>query len=131
MGGLEGMGRLGMSPGLAVIAGVALLSALTVYPAIAATRRAPLRLGPVEAPTPPPRVALAQIFLGIADALFAGLALTILLGESPAQILPTLAAFALASTAAAASGIPAGLGSFEAVLLLLSPVAPDRMAAAL
>ncbi len=122
---------LGMPPGMAVIAGVALLGALAIYPVIAAVRRAPLRLGPVEAPIPRPRIAVAQIALGIADALFAGLALTILLGQTPAHILPTLAAFALASTAAAASGIPAGLGSFEAVLLLLSPVGNDRMAAAL
>ena len=127
----EAVAHLGVSRPLAVIVGIALVGALISYPALAAAWRAPLRLGPIEAPIPSPRIAVAQIALGIADALFAGLALTILLEQSPAQILPTLAAFALASAAAAASGIPAGLGSFEAVLLLLAPASPDRMAAAL
>ncbi len=131
IGAPEAVVRLGMTHSLAVIAGIALLGALTIYPALAAARRKPLRLGPVEAPIPAPKIAIAQIALGIADALFASMALMILLDQPPVQILPTLAAFALASTAAAASGIPAGLGSFEAVLLLFSPVGNDRMAAAL
>jgi len=131
IGAPQAVARLGMSPGVAMMVGVALLIALALYPALAAARRAPLRLGSIDAPIPSPRIALAQIALGVADALFAGLALTTLLGQDAAHLLPTLAAFALASTAAAASGIPAGLGSFEAVLLLLSPVGNDRMVAAL
>lgn len=125
------LAHVSVSRQLALLCGIALLLALPVYPAIAALRRAPVRIGPFEAPIPRPRVAIAQIVLGIVDALLAGLALTVLLAPSPAQLLPTLAAFALASAAAAASGIPAGLGSFEAVLLLLAPAGNDRIAAAL
>ncbi|MBI1210435.1 MAG: bifunctional lysylphosphatidylglycerol flippase/synthetase MprF [Alphaproteobacteria bacterium] len=123
--------HLSIPSSLAMVIGVALLSALLTYPLLASARRAPLRLGPVEAPVPQPRIAVTQVVLGIADTLFAGLALAVLIEPTSAQFLPTMAAFALASAAAAASGIPAGLGSFEAVLLLMAPVTNERVAAAL
>ena len=123
--------HLGMRHDLAVIVGILLLGALAAYPVLAALRKTSMRLGPFEAPFPSSRTALAQIALAVADACVAGLALTVLLDQNLDIIFPTLAAFALASAVAAASGIPGGLGSFEAVMLLLSPVGTDRMAAAL
>lgn len=127
----QSIAHLGISHSFAIAIGSALLLAILAYPALASTWRTPLRLGPVEAPIPPARVAIAQIGLGIADALFAGLAVAVLVEPTAAQLMPILAAFALASAAAAASGIPAGLGSFEAVLLLMAPIADERTAAAL
>jgi len=146
--------ELGMGLGLTVLLGVALTFAAAAAPfglssasarglgafalalpcayvLAALWHRAPLTMGVLQAPMPKPNQAFGHVLLGALDSLCAALALTVLLEQEPAHVLPTFAAFAVAAVAGAASGIPGGLGAFEATLLLLSPAPNPELAAAL
>lgn len=127
----EALTPLGIGTGPALTTATVLLAVLLAYPLVAGFRRRPLSLYGFAVALPPPHLILAQTALGLLDVLCAAGALMILIAPDPADVFATLLAFSAASAAAALSGIPGGLGAFEAVLLTLSPVDEHRLLAAL
>ncbi|MBB4040110.1 phosphatidylglycerol lysyltransferase [Microvirga flocculans] len=101
--------------------GIALLAGLAGY--LAWTRRGDRAIGRMRLPGG--RAALAQIGLGLVDVSAAAAALWILLPSSSGIGFPAFAAvFAGAVLLAVVSHVPAGLGAFEAAILLAFPQAP-------
>lgn len=98
-------------------AGLAVLALLWLAPA---PRQAPfLKRLPLHAPSFHGR--LGALASGIADWLLSGLALYILIPDPDiAGFAPFIAIFVLGSVVSAASGVPGGIGVFEAVVLTLS-----------
>lgn len=103
-----------------------LLVAISVgYVALASRRQAPLRLGRVELPLPPFRLALAQLIVSAADWLLASAVLYVLLPAGQAPAGTVLAAFLGAQILALASHLPGGVGVFEGLIILtLRPYIP-------
>lgn len=84
--------------------------------------------------SPPLKQRAWALLGGILDWVFSGLALLLLMpGLEPQVIAPFLATFVLGSVVSAASGVPGGIGVFEAVVLGLSSefAVPHETAAAL
>jgi phosphatidylglycerol lysyltransferase len=86
-------------------------------------RRLRLGFGRWRLAPPPPRIAAVMAALSAADWLFAGCVLIVLLPPLPGRsFIGLLAIYLLAQIAGAGSQVPAGLGVFESVyLLLLAP----------
>jgi phosphatidylglycerol lysyltransferase len=75
--------------------------------------------------TPPLRNRIVALGCGVLDWIFSGLALFVLMpNPALANLAPFLAVFVLGSIVSAASGVPGGVGVFEAVVLALG----DRFA---
>jgi len=115
----------GVPPAAAVAIGTLCLALPTSYLVWCAVRQAPLRWGTIELSLPSPRIAAYQIALSAVDWAVAASVLYVLVapltGVSFGRL---LGAFLLAQVAGLASHVPAGLGVFEAaLLLLLGPVA--------
>jgi phosphatidylglycerol lysyltransferase len=90
---------------------------------IAFARAAPRWLGGASGRELGRGVRLAGLMAGLGDWLFSGLALFVLLQTPQAGDLPAfLAAFVAGSLVSAATGVPGGLGVFEAIVLVLTPV---------
>ena len=123
--------HLGLDADVALTGAAVIAAILIGYPLVAALRTSPLFVRGIAIKIPAMPLVLGQLALGVVDVLCAGGALLVLLHPDPAHLLATLLAFAAASAAAALSGIPAGLGSFEATLLVLSPVSEHQLIAAL
>lgn len=71
--------------------------------------------------TPPRRLGVLALGGGVADWVFSGLALFVLLpGAAAADFLPFLAIFVFGSVVSAVSGVPGGVGVFDAIVLGLS-----------
>jgi len=88
----------------------------------------------VELVHPPLRTRVLALSGGILDWILSGLALLLLMPWQPGDhIAPFIAVFVLGSVLSAASGVPAGIGVFEAVVLTLSRhfALPHQTAAAL
>lgn len=88
----------------------------------------------VELVHPPLRTRVLALSGGIFDWILSGLALLLLMPGQPGNhIAPFLAVFVLGSVISAASGVPGGIGVFEAVVLTLSRhfALPHQTAAAL
>ncbi|HMA43078.1 MAG TPA: lysylphosphatidylglycerol synthase domain-containing protein, partial [Gemmatimonadales bacterium] len=101
---------------------VALLVAVAAYLLLARFRRGPLRVAGRTLALPGLPIALAQLGVSLADWMCASAALYfVLVGLSPIPFFPFLTAFVVAQFAALFLPIPAGVGVFEAVLLLLRP----------
>jgi phosphatidylglycerol lysyltransferase len=102
-------------------AGVLLVPAILWF--VAFRPGAPRWLGGARpAALPPARRALG-LAAGVGDWLFSGLALFMLIGSGQAGMLPGfMAAFVAGCLLSAASGVPGGLGVFEAVVLSLTAV---------
>ena len=105
-----------------------------------------IRLAPLPRPigwfpnlglTPPPMHLRVTAFLsGTLDWILSGLCLFVLIpGASMHNVLPFIAIYVLGSAASAISGVPGGLGVFDAIVLYLSQnwhlEAPSQTAAAL
>ena len=107
--------------------GVVFLLVAAAYLTASIVRRGrPLVVRGWEAPLAPPRIAAAQVVLGVLDWSLAAATLYVLLPPSPGlSFLPFLGVFLLAQVAGLVSQVPGGLGVFETtVVLLLSPVVP-------
>lgn len=88
----------------------------------------------VELVHPPLRTRVLALSGGILDWVLSGLALLLLMPDQPGNhIAPFIAVFVLGSVISAASGVPSGIGVFEAVVLTLSRhfALPHQTAAAL
>ncbi len=100
--------------------GLAMLALPTVYLALGIWRREPLRWRSWAWPLVRWRLALAQLAVGAADWVMAGLVLYVLLpAPTPAPFWIVLGVFMLAQTAGLLSHIPGGLGVFESLVVLL------------
>ena len=83
-------------------------------------RRGPIRLRWFDLELPTPRMTAVQYVLGMVDAVSAIAVLYVLLPDGTSiGILPFAAVYVLAVLAGLLSSVPAGLGVFESVLLLL------------
>ncbi len=89
-------------------------------------RSRPIRLKSWEIAMPSPRIGLGQIFVSSLDWLAASAVLWVLLPETPHLTYAVFfGSFLLAQVIGVASTVPAGLGVFEATLLIaLAPFAP-------
>lgn len=100
------------------------LAAMLIVPAGLWIARLPKKvplLPTIDLVTPPLRARLAALGGGLMDWVLSGLALFVLLpGVSADQFGGFLAIFVLGSVVSAASGVPGGIGVFEAVVLSLS-----------
>ncbi|MBS0490253.1 MAG: bifunctional lysylphosphatidylglycerol flippase/synthetase MprF [Proteobacteria bacterium] len=109
-------------PGAAPI--LAWIGALAIVPTTFWLLRPPRRtalLPGVEFTRPGPALRFSAIAAGIADWVFSGLALYILLpAPTFADFAPFMVIFVLGSLVSAASGLPGGIGVFDAILLSLS-----------
>ena len=105
--------------------GVALLLLLVIW-AVTGLRRPVLRVGEFELPHPGPVTTLLQIGLSSCDWLLAGAVLYVLLPHPPGVTFGTvLGIYMLAQVVGLVSHVPAGLGVFETVLVvLLAPYVP-------
>lgn len=109
----------GLGTGWTTIAGWLLLSVGFGYVAVLSRRRHAVRLWRVRLPMPGPKLAAAQVALSAFDWLLAVLVLYVLL---PTDVLPLtrlFGAFLSAQLLGQASHVPAGLGVFESLLLVL------------
>ncbi len=106
------------------MAGLALLAPALAWLALSAMRPVKAQVGGVEARTPGAGGAALQILSGVGDWAAAAGLLYLLLPEHGGWSYPAfLAVYACASLLGAVSGSPAGLGVFEAAILVLSPTA--------
>jgi phosphatidylglycerol lysyltransferase len=102
--------------------GVMLLSFLTAYLALAASRKQPLRIRGWEVVLPSSGILLAQILLACLDWLLAATVLYALLPPAlPLPFAKFLGIYLLAQLAGLASQIPGGLGVFETAMLVMLP----------
>lgn len=119
---------LGPAPALRPL-GAGLLVAIGVYVLIAQHRRSLTVFGR-QIPLPGRRLAAAQVLVSAADIALAGSILFALLSATPGLSLVTIIAVYLAAVAGGLfSGLPAGIGVFDTVLLLgLAPYVPAASA---
>lgn len=112
--------RLGLSPAGAVILGTALLATHAAYVLAVVRVRGTLKLRWFEAELPGPRLTAFQYVLGLAEVLAAVAVLYVLLPDgATGGFLPFVAVYVVAILAGLLSSVPAGLGVFESMLLLL------------
>jgi phosphatidylglycerol lysyltransferase len=105
--------------------GGALLAGVAAYVAWASLAARPLAVGSWEARPPGPRLAWAQLVVGIADLSTAAAVLWLLLPASADLGFPAFAGvYAIAVAGGIVSQVPGGLGVFEAILLLALPQVP-------
>lgn len=120
---------LRVSPDLARSSGLALLALHAAYVALILTRRAPVALGRVIVTLPPPNLTAVQYAIGAIEVCAGAAVLYALLPDSAdLSFLLFVGVYVLAILAGLASSVPAGLGVFESVLLLLlKHVPPDQL----
>jgi len=108
-------------PGLALAApaGWLMLLAVAAYLVAVCTRRGPIRVGRLELPLPPPRIAFAQLGVSVADWALAAAVLYVLLPAGRPPFLAVLGAFLAAQMLGIASHVPGGLGVFEGSMVML------------
>lgn len=100
--------------------GVLCLLLVAGYLGLSATRYQTFHLFEWEFPVPSTRLALAQLLVAVVDWTAAGAVLYVLLPSGYGlAFLPVLGVFLLAQFAGILSHVPAGLGVFEAVVVLL------------
>ncbi len=126
LGGLlapDAVARMSGLPGwLVAVLAVLLLGLAAAYAVAGAFWRGELRWRGLQLHLPPPETAVPQLVLGCLDWCCAGLALWVLLPpEAAVGPVTFLALFVTASLVAIFSHVPAGLGVFEAVILMALP----------
>jgi phosphatidylglycerol lysyltransferase len=129
----EAAAILHVAPAVATGTGLAILALHAVYVALVVYRREPLAFGRFMLTLPPPSLTAVQYAVGIIE-LCAGVAvLYLLLPAIPGvSFVAFVGIYVLCILAALASSVPAGLGVFESVLLLLLPrVPPDQLLGAM
>jgi len=117
-----------LAPWAAVAAGIACLLLLVVYVGAVAFRRTPIRVRGRELSLPSLPLAMAQIAVSAVDWLLAGTVLYVLMPLPDLGFGRFMGIFLLAQIAGLASNVPAGLGVFETVVLLLVAPGPAHAA---
>jgi phosphatidylglycerol lysyltransferase len=109
--------------------GWVLIAAHLAYIVLVLRRPGPIRLRWFEVQLPTPGMTSVQYMLGLVDAVSAIAVLYVLLPEDSAiGFLPFAAVYVLAVVAGLLSSVPAGLGVFESMLLLmLRDIPPDAL----
>ena len=121
----------GVPVGLLRGIGVALLTAVAGYLAGCAVVRRPFHLRGVSVRLPRPRLALLQVTVAALDWAIAGSVFYVLLPAPGLPFVAFLSMFLAAQVGGVMAHVPAGIGVFDAViLLLLRPFAPPAVAAA-
>ncbi len=116
-----------LSTGTALAIGAGLLAAHAAYVVAVLRVRGPLRLKRFDLELPSPRMTAIQYALGLTEVLCAVTVLWVLLpAEAQIAFLPFVAVYVLAILAGLLSSVPAGLGVFEAVLLLMLRDVPQE-----
>jgi uncharacterized membrane protein YbhN (UPF0104 family) len=111
---------LPIDAGTARLIGAALIVAHLAYLALVMKRRGPIRLRWFDLELPTPRMTAVQYGLGMVDAVSAIAVLYVLLPDGTSiGFLPFAAVYVLAVLAGLLSSVPAGLGVFESMLLLM------------
>lgn len=112
--------RLALSTAGAMAIGGALIAAHAAYVVAVLRVRGTLRLRWLEAELPSPRLTAFQYTLGLAEVLAAAAVLYVLLpADGVGGFLPFVAVYVVAILAGMLSSVPAGLGVFESMLLLM------------
>jgi len=107
-------------PWTAAVLGLLLLTPAALW-FVAFTPRAPRWLGGERPAVPQPRLRLAGLGFGVGDWLFSSVALFVLAPDPQLAVLPGfLVAYIAGSLLSAASGVPGGVGVFEAIVLSLT-----------
>ncbi|MGH8507638.1 MAG: bifunctional lysylphosphatidylglycerol flippase/synthetase MprF, partial [Gammaproteobacteria bacterium] len=106
---------LPVSPGLLHGLGVSALALFGTLTVLFFFRRAPLRIGRWRFRLPSGRVAMAQLFFTLADIVFAGGCLYVLLNAPDVPFIAFLAVYSIATLAGMVSHVPGGLGVFESI----------------
>lgn len=100
--------------------GIGFLAVVAAYLPVAIAARKPLRVGRIELSLPPARFYPFQVAVSVLDWAAAAVTLYVLLPPIPGLSLGAfLAIYLLALTAGMVSQVPAGLGVFETVVVLL------------
>jgi uncharacterized membrane protein YbhN (UPF0104 family) len=123
---------LAISPRAAALIGIALLLSHLAYVLAVLRVRGPLKLRWFDLELPSPRLTAIQYALGLTDVLCGIAVLYVLLPDGATSgFLPFVAVYVVAILAGLLSSVPAGLGVFESVLLLmLRDVPPESLLAA-
>jgi uncharacterized membrane protein YbhN (UPF0104 family) len=117
------------TPEVARGSGIALLALHAAYVALVLKRRAPVQFGRVLLALPPPNLTAVQYAIGAIEVCTAaGLLYVLLPPSADLSFLLFVGIYVLGILAGLASSVPAGLGVFESVLLLLlKHVPPDQL----
>jgi uncharacterized membrane protein YbhN (UPF0104 family) len=129
----EAAGILQTSAEVARGTGLALLAMHAAYVALILTRREPIQFGRLILPLPPANLTGLQYVIGAIEVCTAaGLLYVLLPASADVSFLLFVGVYVLAILAGLASSVPAGLGVFESVvLLLLKDVPPDQLLGAM
>jgi len=101
------------------VIGSLFVAAPLAYLVAAARRRAPIRIRRFDVPLPSPRLAIAQLVLSCAEWILFASVLYVLLPSSELSFLTFLGAFLASILLGLVSHVPAGLGVFEGMMVLL------------
>jgi phosphatidylglycerol lysyltransferase len=116
------LAALGLPMSMMKAVGAVLLAGSIGYVGMTFVRRVPLQLGAWTVTLPSGAYGVAQLALSVLDLSFAAAALYVLLTPVIDVGFPTfLSIYLLALTAGLLSSIPAGIGAFEAVVLISLP----------
>ena len=116
---------LHVQPSLARGAGLALLVLHAIYLGLIAVRRGPMSIGKFLLTLPPPRLTAIQYGVGVAEVCCgAGILYALLPPGLSIPFAVFLGVYVLCILTALASSVPAGIGVFESVILLLLPGVP-------
>ena len=120
-----------VSPLIAYLAGVVCLTLVVIFLWRHKGNGGTWRFRSVEMESPGPRVGFSQLAVSILDWASAGFVLFVLLPpDTPLSYLGFLPIFVAACMLGGLSGLPGGLGVFEAVILLMVPTTSDDALAA-
>ena len=118
----QSLAALGMPIWMMKAVGAVLFAVSAGYVLMTFVRRTPLQLGAWNVTLPNGSYGVAQVALSVLDLGFAAAVLYVLLEPATDVGFPTfLSVYLLALTAGLLSGIPAGIGTFEAVILVSLP----------
>lgn len=113
---------LGLSPALSLAFGIACLALTVLYVALAALLHRPLTIRRWKIPMPPPKLALAQVVIGVINYAFVAATLHALLPPGlNVRYLTVVAVYVLGNLASIVSHVPGGIGVVEALVLYLLP----------
>jgi len=116
----EGARLLSLDARWVMLIGAALILLHAAYGAAVLRARGPVALRGFDFELPTPRLTVIQYALGVVEVLAAIGVLYVLLPESAGMsFLPFAAAYVIAIVAGLLSSVPAGLGVFESMLLLM------------
>jgi phosphatidylglycerol lysyltransferase len=116
---------LAVEPVWARALGILMIAAVATYVIFASRQGRVLRIRKWELKAPGARLALLQPLIGVVDLTLASAVLwTLLPSEMKVGFISFAGIYALASMAGVISAVPAGIGVFESVMLLLLPQVP-------